>query len=247
MTIHLQAIVFDLDGTLLTIDQRFHRVFNDTAEELGGRKISAKDFSRKFHNDELYYHPFGSSRKNTAKTRSFWSLFLKSYGKEAYTCYSTSIRGTKQTVTQIRRKGIRIAVTTGRMCRARTVRHELRNIGIDQCVDVTITKATALRFKNPHHATSRSAELREVLKRLRVGAHECVFVADYVDDIRSAKRLGISTIAVLSGSSSFGLLKREDPDHIIKSIRDLPRLLETEFFVGHGKQGKRFYRATSSH
>ena len=107
---------------------------------------------------------FGSSRKNKVKTKSFWNLFLKLYGKETYAGHSTSIRGTKQTVLQLRKEGIRIAVTTGRMCRASTVRHELGNIGIDQCVELTITKATVLRFKNPHHATSRSAELREVLE-----------------------------------------------------------------------------------
>lgn len=132
---------------------------------------------------------------------------------------------------QIGREGIKIAVTTGRMCHVNSVRQELRRIGIDRYVDVAITKATTLRFTNPRNATSRNAELQEVLRRLEVRASECVFVADYVDDIHSAKRLGIPTVAVLSGSSSFALLEREGPNFIIQSIRDLPRLLEGELCV----------------
>jgi len=103
-------------------------------------------------------------------------------------------------------------------------------MGIRRHVDVIVTKTTALRSAKLDQITSRSAELQEALKRLGLVARRCVFVADYVEDMRSARPLGIVTVAVLTGSSSLALLEREKPDYIIRSIRELPRLLETQLW-----------------
>lgn len=232
MTSHPQGVILDLDGTLLTIERRFYKVFNDTAELTGGLRILNRDFPKKFHGNQLYHHPFGPAPENAPLTRHFWNIFLKSYGKKTYSRYSTPIKGARHAIAQIRRNRARIAVVTGRICSAGVVRGELRNIGIDQYVDVIVTKATAPNFANHHRPTSRDAELHEVLRRLRIGVSRCVFVADYVEDVRSAKSLRISTIAVLSGSSSLALLRKENPDHIIESVRDLPDLLESKFGDG---------------
>lgn len=232
MTSHARGVILDLDGTLLTIERRFYKVFNDTAEFTGGRRISKQDFPKKFHRNQLYYHPFGPTPKKAARTRRFWNMFLRSYGKKTYSRYSNPIKGARHAIAQIRRKGATVAVVTGRICPAGVVREELRNIGIDQYVDVIVTKATAPNFTNHYRATSRNAELHEVLRRLRIGVSRCVFVADYVEDVRSAKSLRVPTIAVLSGSSSLALLRKENPDHIIESVRDLPDLLESKFGDG---------------
>lgn len=179
MTSHAHGVILDLDGTLLTIERRFYKVFNDTAEFTGGRRISKQDFPKKFHRNQLYYHPFGPTPKKAARTRHFWNMFLKSYGKKTYSRYSNPIKGARHAIAQIRTNGTRIAVVTGRICPAGVVRQELRNIGIDQYVDAIVTKATAPNFTNHHRATSRNAELHEVLRRLRIGVSRCVFVADY--------------------------------------------------------------------
>lgn len=226
MTSDLKAVVFDLDGTLLTIDRRFHRVFNDTMKKFGMKTVSEKAFLRRFHRNVLYHYPFGSGRENRARTTGFWNEFLKSYGRKAYCQYSAPIRGAKQTVERIRGGGMRIAVVTGRMCQPSLVRPELRRIGIDHFVDVVVTKASVRHLTTPSQATSRKAELREVLRQLRLDAKECVFVADYVDDIRSAKPLRITTVGVLSGSSPRSLMIKENPDFVIKNVCDLPHLLE---------------------
>lgn len=228
MTSDLKAVIFDLDGTLLTIDRRFHKVFNDTMKKFGMKAVPRKAFLSRFHRNQLYHHPFGSARENRARTAGFWNEFLKSYGRKAYCEYSVPIRGARKAVERIGGTGVRIAVVTGRMCSPSLVRRELRSIGIDHLVDTVVTKASVRHSTTCRQATSRKAELREVLMRLRLDAKECVFVADYVDDIRSAKPLRIATVAVLSGSSPRDLMRKENPNLIVKSICDLPYLLKTK-------------------
>jgi len=227
MTTNVGAVIVDLDGTLLTIEERFYQVFNDVLERFGRRKISRRSFLSMFHNNRLYFLPFGSGRQNRSKTRSFWRAFLTSYGKRRYAKLSRPINGAQRAVEWIKKRGIKVAVISGRVCSPSLVRQELRDIDVDQYVDVVVTKATALRSAKLDQTTSRTGELREVLKRLGANARESVFVADYVEDIRSARSLGIMTVGVLSGSSTLRLLKRENPDYIIKSIRDFPSLLKT--------------------
>lgn len=232
MTKDLEAILFDLDGTLLTIEKRFYNVFNDVLEGFGRRKIARRNFLRSFHNNQLYYLPFGPAQTKRLETRRFWDTFLRRYGRKPYTEYSAPIRGAREVIKRIRKCDIRVAVVTGRICSPFSVRQELKEIGIDKCVDAIVTKAMILRPGNSYHATSREAEIRKALRRLEACARRSAFVADYVEDIRSAKPLGVTTIVVLSGSSSLHLLRKESPDHIIESVRDLPALLKREFGQG---------------
>ena len=227
MTASVEGVIVDLDGTLLTIEERFHQVFNDVLMKFGRERISRRSFLRKFHTNQLYNLPFGQGKHNTLRTKRFWKVFLTSYGQRQYARYSNPIKGAREAIGYIRRHRIQIAVITGRACCPSAVAKELRDMGIRKHVDVIVTKATALRSAKLDQITSRCAELQEALKRLGSVAPRCAFVADYVEDIRSARPLGIVTVAVLTGSSSLTLLKREKPDYIIRSIRELPSLLET--------------------
>lgn len=229
MNTNIEAVIVDLDGTLVTIDERFCRVFNDVLKRFGRRRISKRSFLNKFHSNKLYYFPFGPHRRNGQKTACFWRAFLMSYGQRRYAKHSHPIKGALKAVESIKRRGIKVAVVTGRICPPSSVRRELQGTGINRHVDIVVTKAIHLRSFKPNQTTSRATELSRALKRLRKTARECLFVADYVEDIRSARPLGIITVAVLSGSSSLNLLKRAKPDYVIDSIRQLPRLIESRF------------------
>jgi len=238
MTVSVEGVIVDLDGTLLTIEERFYQVFNDVLVRFRRKGISRRSFLQKFHNNRLYHLPFGQERDNALRTERFWRAFLTSYGQRQYARYSPPINGAREAIRHIRRRGIKIAVITGRACYPSVVMEELRDIGIRRYVDVIVTKATALRSARLDQITSRSAELQEALKRLRLVARRCVFVADYVEDIRSARPLEIVTIAVLTGSSSLALLEREKPDYIIRSIHELPCLMETLLWKTDHKPAK---------
>ncbi|MHA1210654.1 MAG: HAD family hydrolase, partial [Candidatus Freyarchaeota archaeon] len=57
---------------------------------------------------------------------------------------------------------------------------------------------------------------------------ESVFVGDYVADIRSGKRIGAVTVAVLSGGAKREILARENPDLILESVANLPPIIKDQ-------------------
>lgn len=68
----------------------------------------------------------------------------------------------------------------------------------------------------------------EIFKAEKLEHHKTEFiVGDSIYDIIAGKRANIKTIAVLTGSYKRTLLKKQNPDYIINSIRELPKLLKT--------------------
>jgi phosphoglycolate phosphatase-like HAD superfamily hydrolase len=52
-----------------------------------------------------------------------------------------------------------------------------------------------------------------------------LYVGDTCSDIRVGKAAGTLTVAVLTGADDLPTLKAEEPDALLESIADLPKLL----------------------
>ena len=63
------------------------------------------------------------------------------------------------------------------------------------------------------------------LNKLGLGAGECIYVGDTNDDVKAGKAAGVKTVAVLSGVQPKELLKKENPDFMIKSIKSIFSIL----------------------
>jgi len=73
------------------------------------------------------------------------------------------------------------------------------------------------------HPKPNPDEIKRAMKE--VGLYKGYMVGDTVYDMRAGKAAGLKTIAVLTGHHSRNRLKKENPDYILKSVADLPRLL----------------------
>jgi HAD superfamily hydrolase (TIGR01549 family) len=68
----------------------------------------------------------------------------------------------------------------------------------------------------------------EIFKAEKLDHHKAGFiVGDSVYDIIAGKKAHVKTIAVLTGNYSKILLKKQNPDYIINSLRELPKLLNS--------------------
>jgi len=65
--------------------------------------------------------------------------------------------------------------------------------------------------------------VRMALRRAR--SKKGYMIGDTVYDVKAGKGAGLKTIAVLTGHHSRNRLKKEKPDHILKSVADVPKLL----------------------
>lgn len=216
-----KAVIFDLDGTLLDTKWRFYKVFNKTLRKFGLRPIDRKLFLNLYRHDELGHLLFLSERKREEKLFEFWTIFLKDFQTHALT-NDRLIPGVREVLFALSKKGVPIAVTTGRISSPSAIKKELDRFEIGKFVDVIVTKEETLPTATEvDHYIRRDADVKKAAERLGVPIQDCLFVCDYILDVRSVKTLGVKTLVVLSGSSTRPMLAAEKPNLIAKSVAQL--------------------------
>jgi phosphoglycolate phosphatase-like HAD superfamily hydrolase len=214
----VQAVIFDLDGTLVSVEERFYRVFLDTLKAHHLPPMEKDLFMKKFSVSQL------DDFLSIGDKHTFWVTFLEAYNGSHKEC-SKVLPGVREVLERLRKKGIKIGVITGRLCEPDDALAELHRLNLGDLVDVVVTKKLVLTQLKPEELFSRPLEIIQALERLGADLNKAVLVADYVTDIESAKSLGMKVVAVLSGSSNYESLKEMAPDAIIKSMSELPPLL----------------------
>ena len=214
----IQAVIFDLDGTLVSVEERFYRVFLDTLKAYHQPTMEKEIFMKKFSLNEL------DDFLNLEDEHAFWVDFLKAYNG-AYNELSKMIPGAREVLKKLKENGIKIGVITGRLSDPEEILAELHRFNLGSFVDAVVTKKLGFAQLKPDELFSRSLELIQVLEKIGAEPSRSILVADYVVDIESAKSLGLRAIAVLSGSSDYESLRKMGPDAIIKSVVELPKLL----------------------
>ena len=68
--------------------------------------------------------------------------------------------------------------------------------------------------------------MKEILSRLNADPATAIFIGDSEHDIICGRLAGVSTLAVLGGSSSEERLRKAQPDHIISSLKTLVESLQ---------------------
>lgn len=214
----VQAVIFDLDGTLVSVEERFYRVFLDTLKAHHLPPVEKGPFMEKFSVNKL------SDFLKLEDEHAFWIDFLKAYNG-SHEEFSKALPGVHEVLKKLRKNGIKIGVITGRLCEPDEALAELHRLNLGDLVDVVVTKKLVLTQLKSEELFSRPLEIIQTLERLGSDINKAVLVADYVTDIESAKKLGMKVVAVLSGSSNYESLKKMGPNAIIKSVSELPALL----------------------
>ena len=222
-----EAVIFDLDCTLVDTLKRFFDVFNELLEERGDKPLSWDDFFMHYVDDTLddvVVSP--SNKRREERLHEFWLEFLRRYrdGDPG----SKLIPGVKEVLGQLHRAGVPIAVITSCIVPVKKVRKELASFGLNKFVNVVATGHDVARELEEGHHFSKVEILRLAAGRLGVDPQQCVVVGDYWNDIRDGRVLGARTVAVLTGLMRLELLKKFKPDAIIESVRDLPKTVKFE-------------------
>jgi phosphoglycolate phosphatase-like HAD superfamily hydrolase len=214
----IQAVIFDLDGTLVSVEERFYRVFLDTLKAYHQPTVEKEIFMKKFSMNEL------DDFLDLEDEHAFWVDFLKAYNG-SYNELSKMIPGAREVLKKLKDNGVKIGVITGRLSDPEEILAELHRFNLGSFVDAVVTKKLVFAQLKPDELFSRSLELIQVLEKIGAEPSRSILVADYVVDIESAKNLGLRAVAVLSGSSDYESLRKMGPDAIIKSVVELPKLL----------------------
>jgi HAD superfamily hydrolase (TIGR01662 family) len=215
----IEAILFDLDGTLLDTD---HQVVARLAKRLRpflGRRASpaARWLTMKAETPGNALVTVLDMLGLDEPLMGFTDRLRRQRG--VYPAYEFQlIPGVETMIGQLHAKGFRLGIVT-----SRSGYHLRQFLGqfpdIATAIEVTCSLQDTRRLK-PHPAPIELAA-----RRLSIAVQNCLMVGDTVVDVRSARRAGCWSIGVLCGFGQRDELEKAGAHLILGSTADLGQLL----------------------
>jgi len=216
LKLRVKAIILDLDGTLVDSRQAYLAAARTAFSALGQQTVDMKKAMEIPKRFEL-----GISLDDLlprVDEKEFRRIYLKAY-YEAVAVMAKPFPDVANTVKKLSEKA-KLALTTKREVPNRVVVEQLREFGLEEYFQTVITACDKFSPKPSPDA------LMECSRKLGVRITECAVVGDSIVDIEAGSRAGAKTVAVLSGIFSSDELKKEKPDLILTSVRELPDFLK---------------------
>lgn len=206
----LQAILFDLDGTLLDTREFMYQAFEYTFQEYHLPVVSRASLVPLIGGslESIYEHivPSHHCHELCDTHRSFQETNLH---------LSVLYPKVETTLAALQKQGIRLAVVTTRS--KRTSVRTLENAGIAKYFDVVVSGEDVTKLKPDPEP------LLCALSKLGIAPAQAVMVGDTAADVLASKSAGIRTVAVTYG---FGgkIIGQHHPDYVIDEIEMLLQL-----------------------
>lgn len=219
----MKALFFDLDGTLIDIDQREVEVIYDTVNHFGVSvsRTRVKQLCRQMPSYLDVFRKLGLGLTETAE--KYWtSTFVKKYQ------FSVLRKGVESTLKDLSREHALVCVTS-RETLAEVIR-ELRFLRIDRLFKHIVTRDVAAKSFGlsslpffPFH------EQRRKLYECALGIVKCspgkvVVIGDMASELRPAKEMGMITIGLITYEARKYELQ-DTSDFLISNIGQLKTVL----------------------
>ena len=209
----ITTALFDFDGTLVQLNLNFPEIYREVYSIVKRYDIDPTLYQDFFLielvetiTQELKKHNPGKAEKFNREAEGFLRGREIAAAKEAEV-----IPGACQTLKRLKERGIRIGIVT-RNCK------EAVRIGLgknDFIYDLLLTRDDIRPVKPEPHS------LEKALQVLRGKPEGTIMVGDHPIDIRAGKKVGVKTVAVLSGKKAKEDFKEFEPDLIIPTVSNL--------------------------
>jgi HAD superfamily hydrolase (TIGR01509 family) len=213
----VKAIFFDLDGTIVDSRKAYQAAMKTALTKMGKQKTIDAKFATEIPKRLEQNLPIGDLIEGNDANK-FLKEYLKAY-YESTAANAKPIRSISEVLERLSHRA-KLALVTMRCVPREKVIEELEKFGLARYFQAVITALDTHSPKPSPEALLKCAE------QLRVEIRKCAVVGDSVADIKAGKNAGAKTVAVLSGIFSRQELIRENPDLILKSVKELPDFLE---------------------
>lgn len=223
LKIQVNAVLFDLDGTILDSIGIYYQIIEIVLKRLDipmPSKDKIRDAAKNgdFEWDQMY--PGKTRKEKTFLFKKIRGIIDEIY-PNLFGSQAKLITKAKETLETISQKGIKLGIVTSTPRENMKIKlYPLVDSGVKDLMDVIITADDTPRKK------PAPDPLIEGCKRLGILPQDCMYVGDARTDIQAGKAAGMKTVGVLTGFDNRQTLYRENPDTIIVSLADLPRFLQ---------------------
>ena len=213
----ISTVIFDVDGTLVNVEERFFYYYNRTLESFGLEPLDRETYEEKRSRGQLSepIPDVGQARAN------FWLEFINHFSMADGTDLGTPFPGVGEALNWLISNDYKTAVVTGRTSDPERIRQELDYMGIGRFFPVILSNNDGIKGMN------KAGKLLECARLVDAGPGECAYVGDWEGDIHSAREASFGMIvAVLTGGESEKALREHNPDVILPAVADLPGFLD---------------------
>jgi HAD superfamily hydrolase (TIGR01549 family) len=213
----VKAIFFDLDGTIVDSRKAYSIAMETALTKMGKPEMIDARLVTEIPKRLEQNLPIGDLI-GKADTNRFLEEYLNAY-YQATATRTELVSGISKVLESLSGK-VKLALITMRYVPREKVVKELVKFGLARYFQNVVTAFDTHSPKPSPEAIIKCAE------QLDVNIDECAVVGDSVADIKAGKNAGAKTVAVLSGIFSRQELEKENPDLILKSVKELPDCLE---------------------
>jgi len=217
----VEAVIFDLDGTLIDSAPVYYELIDVIFERLGIPPVPKSILLEAMKNGEFEWDLVLPDELKNKKYQLVEKArqIIDEIAPPMFHDQIKLIPGTANTLKKIAAKGLRLALVTSSIREYMAIKlAPLAKAGVADLFEVVIT-ADDVQNKKPH-----AEPLVMCSDKLGLAPGKCVYVGDTRVDIKAGKAAGMQTVAVLSGFDDYDALKRETPNVIINSIAELKEL-----------------------
>jgi pyrophosphatase PpaX len=203
------CVIFDMDGTLTQTNDLIFASFNHVAEKHLGRRFEPAEIIALFGPPEegALLKVFGPENLD-----SIFDDLLRFYS-EHHGSMAFLHQGMDELLAFLKRKGVKLAVFTGKG--RRTAMVTLEKLAIKDFFDVIVSGNDVV-----HHKPHPEGILR-VLDILAVDANEALMVGDSLSDVSASKAAGVRIAAVLWDSYDPLRVRNAGPDYVFERVADM--------------------------
>lgn len=211
----IDAVLFDLDGTLIDSTEAYFRIVEVALEEMGlppaPRDVMLQAAENGSFNWPMLLPEFPEQELERV-VRELWKIIAVVY-PETFRTQVDLFPDARAAIEHLVEYGVPLAIITA--TQKANMKEKLRlleNQGVLHHFREIITSDDTEKRKPDPSPFLLCAD------RLKVPTQRCLSVGDKADDICAGKAAGMKTAAVLSGVDSHEMLIRERPDVIIDSV-----------------------------
>ena len=219
----IQAVIFDLDGTLASFNLDYKTMRAEVRSYLQRKGVPASVLSTResifemLKKAEIYFKNTSKSDEVFVEIQKQALAIAEKFELEAASCTSL-LPGANETLKALKRMNLKVGLCTINSQKA--ANYILQRFQIAGFFDVVVPRNMVRYVKpNPEH-------FETALKMLGTHPESTLIVGDSGVDMQSAKELKTIAVGIPTGASTVEQLTNQGANYIITSIADLPVLIE---------------------
>jgi len=220
--INVNAVLFDLDGTLIDSAPIYYQIIDIIFERLGVPPVSRVILQDAMDDGDFdwdYVLPASMKPRKEALIAEA-RIIIDEIAPSLFREQIKLIPGAADVCVKLAASNLKIGLVTSTPRDYLAVKlTPLREADIEKLFEVIVT-ADEVTNKKPH-----AEPLIRASQDMEAAADRCVYVGDTRIDVRAGHAAGMKTVGVLTGFDDFESLQKEKPDAILDSIAQLGETL----------------------